>query len=86
MNEEMERFYIRIKLKGYFKYLMKMLYTINHKKCTANKIHHTSLTYIEDPQEELKCKMENQKLQPFNNFTEGQRKALQELAKDITLW
>ena len=27
------------------------------------------------------CKMENQKLQPFNNLTKGERKALQELTE-----
>ena len=28
-----------------------------------------------------RCKMENQKLQPFNNLTKGERKALQELSE-----
>ena len=39
------------------------------------------LTYIEATQEELECRMENQKPQPFNNLTKGKRKALQELSE-----
>ena len=35
--------------------------------------------YIEATQEELECKMENQKLPPFNNLTKGERTALKEL-------
>ena len=39
------------------------------------------LTYIEATQEELECKIGNQKLQPFNNLTEDEGKALQELSE-----
>ena len=35
----------------------------------------TVLTDIEATQEELECKMENQKPQPFNNLTKDKRKA-----------
>ena len=83
----METFYSRIKLKGYFKDLNgnsilteeqmnKLL-----KRCTPNKNHQTLLTYIEATQEELECKMENQKPQPFSNHlataTKDERTALQ---------
>ena len=37
------------------------------------------LTYTEATSKELERKMENQKRKPFNNFTKGKRKALQEL-------
>ena len=37
------------------------------------------LTYTEATNKELERKMENQKRKPFNNFTKGKRKALQEL-------
>ena len=39
------------------------------------------LTYIEATQEELECKIGNQKPQPFNNLTKDERKALQELSE-----
>ena len=41
----------------------------------------TVLTDIEATQEELECKMENQKPQPFNNLTKDERKAWQELSE-----
>ena len=85
----METFYRTIKLKRYFKDFNKnaipteeqILKQTSHKKWTPNKNHHTVLTYIEATLEELKCKMENQKPQPFNNLTKDERKALQELSK-----
>ena len=66
----METFYRTIKLEVYFKDLNgkaipteeKIFKPTNHKKWTPNKNHHTVLTYIETIQEELKCRMENQKL------------------------
>ena len=39
------------------------------------------VTYIEATQEKLDRKMENQKPQTFNNFTNGERKALKELSE-----
>ena len=41
----------------------------------------TVLTDIEATQEELECKMENQKPQPSNNLTKDERKAWQELSE-----
>ena len=84
LNEEME-----IKLRGYFKDLNEdavpteeiILKPTSHKKWASNKNHHTVLTYIEATQEELECKIGNQKPQPFNNLTKDERKALQELSK-----
>ena len=85
----METFYRTIKLTGYFKDLNEsavpteeqIFKPTNHKKWTPYKNHHTVLTCIEANQEELQCKMENQKPQPFNNPTKGERTALQELSE-----
>ena len=83
----METFYRTIKLTGYFKDLNesavpteeKIFKPTNLKKWTPYKNHYTVLTCIEATQEELECKMENQKPQPFNNPTKDEITALQEL-------
>ena len=85
LDEEMKTLYKTIKLKGYFKDLNEnallteeqIFKLTNHKKLPPNKINYRVLTCIEATQEELECKMENQKPQRFKNLTKGERKALQ---------
>ena len=49
---------------------------------TPRKTHHMVLTYIEATQEELECKMENQKTtKPLSNLTKGKRTTLQKLSE-----
>ena len=79
----MEIFYRTIKLTGYFITQYQQKNKFSNQLIIKNESQQKQ-SYginIEATQEELDCKMENQKPQPFNNLTKDERKALYELSE-----
>ena len=79
----MEIFYRTIKLTGYFITQYQQKNKFSNQLIIKNESQQKQSYGIntEATQEELDCKMENQKPQPFNNLTKDERKALYELSE-----
>ena len=79
----MEIFYRTIKLTGYFITQYQQKNKFSNQLIIKNESQQKQSYGIntEATQEELDCKMENQKPQPFHNVTKDERKALYELSE-----